>query len=620
MVRQHLRHEVRKRPFACSLALVFALCAAAQPPARADRAGELVSKYIAWRGGAAFENLQAIHERGRIRIGEVDGTFERWLARDGRMREDRSLGPLADSTAVTAEASWTVNASGQLEEPGDHGLAARRAIALYFADPRHPRPGMTVRWLGIEQREDRAWNVVRISFGDNDSFDLFIDASTGELLGERTTQDRVTRFTRYGDWRRVGGMRFAFEQRSTGADPHADEIRHLESVEADPALAAGLFTRPAPKQAWSFANGRGSTGWLAFEFYNNDQIFVPARVNGHAVDVVLDSGADISILDKSVAGQIGATLSGSVPVGGTGGQSTMQLAPGIEVRIGDLELHGLTVGVMDLATLANQLGRPLPMILGKEVFNQLVVDIDFPNRRIAFQARAGFEPPAGAVRVPLGRHGENRTVPLAIEQRPAVDFDFDLGSNSPLIIYPYYRDSTQLLAGRRQSRELSSGVGGLFRPVCATLQSITIAGLRLEDVPADFPDPANSALNSDRMGGNVGLPVFSRFRLITDYAQDAIWLAADPGSKPPPFPRNRAGIIALPAGDRLKILMVAPGSPAEHDGWKEGMEIVAIDGHKIDAAYRNSAMSRWATQPAGTRVTLTLADESRKVITLADYF
>lgn len=600
--------------------LLLAGLLAAPAPARADDAGEILSKYIAWRGGAPFENLQAIHERGRIRIGEVDGTFERWLARDGRLRQNRSLGPLTDATAVTADANWTTNASGQLEEPGDHGQELRREIALGFADLGRQHAGMSYRLLGVEQQYERPWSVVRVSFGGNDTYDLFIDAASGELLGERITQDRATRFIRYGDWRMVAGIRMAFEAHITHADPGADETLRLDSIDANPTLEAGLFARPTPQQTWAFRDGHDSTGWLDFEFFNNDQIFVPASVNGRAVNLVLDSGADITILDKSTADLIGATLSGAMPIGGTGGQSTMQLAPDVEVRIGELELHHMTVGVMDLSTLAGQLGHPMPMILGKEVFNQLVVDIDFPHRRIAFHERGHFAAPPGAVRVPLGRHAENRTVPVAIEDRPPVDFDFDLGSNSPLIIYPSYRDSTQLLAGRRQSRGLSSGVGGLFRPACATLKWITIGGLRLDDVPADFPDPANSALNSDRMGGNVGLPVFSRFQLITDYAQDVIWLERDTHAAPHPFPRNRAGIIALPAGDRLKVLMVAPGSPAEQGGWKEGMEIVAVDGHRIDAGYRNSTLSRWATQAAGTRVTLTLADDSRKDIILADYF
>jgi hypothetical protein len=605
---------------AATLLSLLTLLFASSMPARADDALDLLSKYLAWRGGARFEALQTVHERGQVRLGEVEGSFERWLGRDGRLRQNRSLGPLEDSEAVTANSNWTTNASGQLEELGDHGQEDRRAIALAFADLGRLHAGMSYQSLGTEQYDGRPWAVVRVGFGGNDSYDLFLDAASGELLGERITQDRATRFVHYGDWRMVSGIRMAFEQRVTSSNPGADETRRLASIEVNSTLAASLFAPPVPKRSWSFSAGRSSTGWIPFEFYNNDQIFIPATVNGRATSFVLDSGADITILDKATASTIGAKLSGAVPVGGTGGQATMQLAPHVEVQIGALELHGITAGVMDLSGMASQLGHPLPMILGKEVFNQLIVDIDFPNRRIAFHERAHLAVPPGAVRVALGRHGENRTVPVSVEGRAAVDFDFDLGSNSPVIIYPFYRDSVQLLAGRRQSRELSAGVGGMFRPVCATLKAIAIGGLSLPDVPADFPDPADSALNSDRMGGNIGLPVFSRFRLLTDYAQNAIWLVADPNAVAQPFPRNRAGVIALPAGDRLKVLMIAPRSPAEQGAWKEGTEIVAIDGHRIDASYRNSPLSRWATQAAGTHVVLTLADGSTKEIVLADYF
>ncbi len=606
----------------CVAAAMFLLATAfAWPaPAMADELQNLLSKYLAWRGGSHFQALQSVHERGQIRVGEVDGSFQRWLARDGRLRQDRALGPLRDSEAVTATSNWRVNASGQREALGDQGQQDRRTIALAFADLCQERAGMRCQLIGTELSEGRTWSVVRVGFGGNDSYDLFLDAATGELQGERITQDRATSFLRFGDWRTIAGVRMAFTQRVTSSNPGATEVRTVDAVELDTALSARLFAPPAPRRIWSFSSAAHSTGWIPFEFYRNEQIFIPATVNGRSTSLVLDSGADTTILDQATASSIGAKLSGYVPVGGTGGQSTMQLAPNVEVRIGGLALHDITAGVIDLSAMSSQLGHSLPMILGKEVFNQLVVDIDFPNSRIAFRERVGHSIPRGAVRVPLGRHGENRTVPVSIEGRDPVDFDFDLGSNSPAIVYPYYRDSTQLLAARQQSRELSAGVGGMFRPVCATLKSLAIGGLSLTEVPADFPDPANSAVNSDRMGGNIGLPVFSRFRLITDYARDEIWLAADASSMQQPFLRNRAGIIALPAGDRLRVLMVAPGSPAEQGGWKEGMEIKAIDGHGIDASYRTSPLSHWATQAAGTHVALTMTDDSTREIILADYY
>jgi hypothetical protein len=122
-----------KRRTAAAIALM-ALLFAGLAPANVDDVPDVLSKYIAWRGGPRFEALRSVHERGQIRVGEVDGTFERWIGRDGRLRQDRSLGPLADSEAVTAQSNWTTNASRQVEDLGDRGQGDRRTIALTFAD------------------------------------------------------------------------------------------------------------------------------------------------------------------------------------------------------------------------------------------------------------------------------------------------------------------------------------------------------------------------------------------------------------------------------------------------------------------------------------------------------
>jgi S1-C subfamily serine protease len=67
-------------------------------------------------------------------------------------------------------------------------------------------------------------------------------------------------------------------------------------------------------------------------------------------------------------------------------------------------------------------------------------------------------------------------------------------------------------------------------------------------------------------------------------------------------------------------MLVKPGSPADHSGWKEGTEVLAINGQKIDAKFSGSALSHWSEQPPGTIVTLTLADGSTRQLMLADYY
>jgi hypothetical protein len=601
------------------IALV-ALLIAASSPARADDVQSVIAKYVGWRGGPAFEAMQTLHARGRLRFGGQAGDFDQWLAGDGRFRQRSKLDFIAYDEAATSDLQWTRNTSGQIEDIGDLGESDRRTAALAFANGVRGDAGASYTLLPVERRKGRAWAVVRVSFGGPDTYDLFIDTGTGELLGERITEDQQTRFAEFGDWRRVSGVRMPFAEHDRGAN-HADDLDlQASDIEVDTPLPASLFARPASARIWRFTDGRDSTGWLDFELYNGERILIPATVEGRPVKLLLDSGAGITALDTGFAKQARIKAGGSVGVMGVGGASTMQLAPNIEVKLGGLTLSHITAGLIDLSDVAASMGRPLPLILGKEVLNALVVDIDFQRHKIAFRDPNGFSGPPGAVRLTLGKHGDSHTVPVSVEGAAPVPFDFDLGNGSPLIVYGAYRDSAHLLDGKLQSLTLTSGVGGAKPDKMATISSIALGGVQLASVPAAFPDAGNDAVSSDRVGGNIGLPVFRRFRLVTDYAHNAIWLTPNASAMAEPFPKRRSGLMLSQDRDRLKVIQVAPGSPAAGAGWKEGVEITAIDGQKIGPGYLGSPLSHWSEGAPGTEVTLSLADGSTRTLTLADYY
>jgi hypothetical protein len=584
---------------------------------RADDLQSVMGRYVAWRGGAAFEEMHSFHERGTSRLGGLRGSLEQWQSRDGLLRRNSNLGAIPTSEAASANAAWSTNTNGQIEDVAEGGASDRRTAYLAFAGAAMAH-GAHFSLLAREQRDKRNWDVVRAEFPGNNTYDLFISPDTGELLGMRNTEDRQTRFVRYADWRMVDGVRMPFSEFETGSNEADEEHRQFTTIDLNVAMPAQLFARPASPKRWSFAAGSHATGWIDFEFFNEDQIYIPAEVNGNAVKLILDSGAGISVIDSGFAKRIGLHANGRLPVTGVGGQATMQIASQLQIKLAGLTLGRLRAGVIDLSQA--QIGHPMPFILGKEVFNELIVDIDFSQHRIAFRDPEGFSKPRGAVRVALGRHNNWRSIPVSIEGRTAVPFDFDLGNNGPLIVYPAYRDEVHLLGNRPQSLALSAGVGGLIKSKIATLKSISIGGITVSDVPTEFPDAADNAVNSDQTAGNIGLPVFSRFRLLTDYPRDVLWLISDARHLGDPFVKNRSGLAAQPASDRLKVLMVAPGSPGEHAGIKEGAEILAVNGKRIEAGYSGSRLSKWAHQPPGTLVKLTLADGSVRQLTLQDYY
>lgn len=585
---------------------------------RADDLQEVMGRFIAWRGGPAFEHMHSFHERGTIQLGGLRGTWEQWQSREGLLRRKSNLGDIPTSEAATLNTAWASNTSGQIEDVADEGESERRTAYMAFAGAAAAH-GAHFSLLSREQRDNRSWDVVRAEFPGNNTYDLFILPETGELLGMRVTEDRQSRFVQYADWRTVHSVRMPFSEVETGANAADEEQRQFSAIDMNVATPRQLFARPVSPKTWRFAAGSHATGCMEFEFFNDNQIYIPATVNGNAVKLILDSGAGISVIDSDFAKRIGVQATGNLPVTGVGGQATMQIASQLQIQLANLTLN-LRAGVIDLSQVGAQSGHPMPFILGKEVFNELIIDIDFSQRRIAFRDPQGFSQPPGAVRVAVGRHHNGRSIPVSVEGRAAVPFDFDLGNDGPLIVYSAYRDGVHLLGDRPQSLGLSAGVGGLIKSKVATLKSISIAGIKLAAVPTEFPDAADNAVNSDRTAGNIGLPVFSRFRLIIDYPHDTLWLIPDATHLHDPFVKDRSGLAAQPKSDRLKVLMVAPGSPAERAGIKEGAEILAVNGKRIDAGYSGSAMSKWAHQPAGTTVKLTLADGSVQQLTLQDYY
>ncbi|HET9449483.1 MAG TPA: retropepsin-like aspartic protease, partial [Aggregicoccus sp.] len=396
--------------------------------ARADALAELLERHLAWRGGEAYARVQRVHLRAATATWGLKGTLESWSLRDGRSRLDRDLGVLRSSQAFLPQGSWSVNASGQVEDaaPGEVRDAQRRS-ALDFGEALRGRAGAKLALLADEPRDGRSWKVVRATFGDEDHYDLFLDGATGALHGLRIREDGRTRFVRLGDWRLVKGVRLPFLEEVFTDHPDGDSRTEVQALTLDAPLPASLFARPSGARRASFARGRRSTGFLPFEFFAENRVYIPAKVNGRSTQVLLDSGAEMTVVDEAYARELGLKVEAKLPAVGAGGMAEARLAGGVDIVLGDLRLQGLTVVVIDLQAVAQAIGHPLPVILGKEAFNQLIVDVDFPNRRVAFHEPGHVRVPARAVRVPLREGaGRMREVQVSIEGRPPIPVLFDV--------------------------------------------------------------------------------------------------------------------------------------------------------------------------------------------------
>ena len=212
------------------------------PAARNVR--ELVDRYRAWRG-PAYDQLQSLHERAYFESatgGRRSGSI--WMDREGRVRIESDGAGARQVEAAAAGSAWRLGADGKPADDPGAAEAARRYAALMFGDALTGRDGAQVALAGAADVQDHTWTVVRVTFGDADTYDALLDPVMGVLCCYRITENGVTREVLFADWRLVDGVRMPFGQLTRrGEDVSAVS---LAAVEINPPLDPALFARPGP--------------------------------------------------------------------------------------------------------------------------------------------------------------------------------------------------------------------------------------------------------------------------------------------------------------------------------------------------------------------------------------
>lgn len=361
------------------------------------------------------------------------------------------------------------------------------------------------------------------------------------------------------------------------------------------------------------ASFRAGANAEPFELFRGQRIVLNGTVNGVATEMMLDSGAGITTVDKAFADRIGLKPTSKIDVQGAGGSTTGELANGVDLATGALDLRKATVMILDLSPIERAVGHKIPVVLGREAFKSSVVTIDFAGSTIRFDDPRTFQAPRHASRVELNERDRLPSVKLSLNGLPAVDADLDLGNGGTLSVAQSYWIAQPSLAALPHAQGQSGGVGGLHLSRRVTVPQVVFAGRRFDHVPATFNE-SPTALPS--VGASIGIEMLKSFVVTIDTAHGAMYL--QPSGKPVEFRRERAGLRTELVGDRLKVAYVSPDGPAAAAGLKLGDEIVAVDGRKVDTAYYERP--DWTRLAAHQKVALDRADGTRVTVTLRDYY
>ncbi|RJR31939.1 MAG: PDZ domain-containing protein [Candidatus Latescibacterota bacterium] len=582
MISAHEKNALRTALFAAAAPLFAALAPLSAASARGGAADDLMRRHLNALGGeAAVKAVATVLARGEIEITGTGlrGSIESRSARPCLSSSDISLGFISIREGFDGERIWLVDPNGGLQIRRDEGSLAYQRTICALESQRYifGGEGLSIEPAGRDTAGGDSCDAVALAVAGGAPCRLLFDGSTHLLRRMEIRAPEGFTVHTYGDYRRVQGVMYPFLQRTElPALGQRVEIRYAEIVpnaRIDPAT----FVPPASaERSHRFASGRGVAD-APFE-YRYRHIFVPVRIEGRDEDLLflVDSGASMTVIDSTVAADLGLASGGVLPGAGAGGAANFRMIRVPGLRLGDIEISEQTAVAFPVAGLLRQFEETeIGGILGYDFLSRFTIRIEYDRRLLTFFEPDSFAPAGGetAVDAPLMR--SIFSVPVTLDGARTGSFLLDTGASSSIVQGAYARE-TGVSAGRRGLEIALRGAGGEERAELFRFDTLSIGGVAItEPVLAVATGPRGLAA-IENVDGLVGNDVLERFTVTLDYRAQRVLLERN-GLFSEPFFRDRSGLqLARKPDGRIMIVNVVPESPAARAGFRAGDVITAI--------------------------------------------
>lgn len=352
-----------------------------------------------------------------------------------------------------------------------------------------------------------------------------------------------------------------------------------------------------------------TTAESPFELIDN-RIFLEARINGQRpYQFIFDTGGQ-NVLDPAAARELGLTLRDESTQVGAGARAQRSWRTDVALaEVGAVRLLDHEFLVLDLQAIRSAIGfRRLDGLVGRELFERFVVDIDFERSRLRFIEPQGWTgSPANGRRVPLAFVGGGIPSIEATIDGVRSELAIDTGDRSSLTLFSPFvaRERLREKYGQRISAVTGWGVGGPIPAEVMRVGTLSFGGFDIARVVTRMPMLKTGVFASDISAGSIGNGVLKRFRATFDYGGKQLFLAPN-ASFGADDPLDRSGLWLSQHARGFEVMSVVAGSPAEQAGIKAGDVVSAVDGRAAWDLFLVDLRERLKRDPAGTVVRMKL--------------
>jgi len=368
---------------------------------------------------------------------------------------------------------------------------------------------------------------------------------------------------------------------------------------------------------------------LDFKFISN-LIVIPISINGSdSLNFILDTGLRFPIItllpdDKSITFEyVKETI-----ISGLGEEedSKAWITYGNQLEIKDMVGQFISVYVLDRDrfNLSSQMGIEINGLIGFDIFENFIVEIDYVKQKIKFYSPSTFE----------YKKKYNKWITFPIElynSKPymvlPVTFFNDSTSDVKLLIDNGSSDALWLFTGTDENINypengtefyLGQGLNGNIYGKQNKIKSLQIGRYTLEDVTTSYPDSSSvrfSLMNDvEDRNGSIGSEVFRRFNVLIDYSNLKISLKPNSNFSDK-FYFNLSGIdiiTPLPGFPLYQVSQVRKESPAYYAGVKVGDQFESINGIDIVNYSYNDVIVKFRSNE-GQKIKLKLNRDGKTV-------
>lgn len=357
------------------------------------------------------------------------------------------------------------------------------------------------------------------------------------------------------------------------------------------------------------------TRWVPFELTAGNQIRFRTLLNGRWIDAILDTGVSDTVVSARFARAAGMKPLVAGQADAIGGSVALSWGAVERVEVGGLIRTGGRIAIIDADPRVTG-PAPVDLFVGADLLAAHALEIDYDAQR--FRLLPSGRMPFRGVTAPLRLAGPAGLYLSEMElggrrHRPMI---VDTGDGSMVTLTrTAWRGIEQ--SGGTITTAIAWGLGGQVESEVTIVPALRIAALPANEVELRIePDSGFSARKG--AAGRLGGGLLRRHRVLLDPGAGRMVLAPAARSEWP-VTRSTSGLMVGQRGDRLRVLHVMRGSPAAGD-WQAGMEICAIDGAPIPAAYATSPLASWSTGAPGRTVRLHLCDGTERSLTLARFY